>query len=826
MNSYRSDLSDFLAGNSEKLFMPGGKEIIFDPHQSETLEDISEILGGDKDSCSVVHGGGSGKTIIAAAMLQASKTVKESIYGSDLDRKDIVLVTERAILNSVHEKLQDYGFDVGIWGAGGKTLDRGVIIGNIPSLQRADDISKELPVDRTDLLIGDEADLYLTDNRKQVVGSFPNAFKVGLTATPEWNDKRHVSDLWGTVVNHFPMWKSLEAGISVPPLYKLFQSQNEGSGIGLSYGNYNQRSLEKAFIEAEIDRAIPQIYSSIVPEGKEKEYPTLVYVPGVDLVHSTLAELRKTFSNRGLTIEAWTGDMTTNDDIVRDSLKMQGGKLNILVLCKMGGRGFDIPRARLLIDASPTLSRTELEQRHSRITRKIRPGTLSSQGDFQKPFCIIAQVIPSSYPRPPMLFPDLLEGGVDLDGYKKMIDRSRSKTSSEIERIGNLGAAREDVRKSFETCKIALIDERDIQKESRDFSQIETADENGYIYIDGEKYSTLNNWSFVFEVALSNLKRRFKKVVPLKGIIQGTIRDFYSESDVRHLCGDYLDRKNLLQANDEDIILIGESKYRPFHYWVKKLGTNHPSLNKRLANTVGVKGLTKTSRTSMFYTQEQIDELPDFANAKGEIYIEGELYMNISDWARFYGVGPRYISTRIDESNYRLAHTNQGIERRFYPKSIIECVFSEIITDLPKANKQGFFEKEGVVYRTQSGWMHQFGFEHAIRSLNFDESQGIRGLFKVTQEITFYTEEVARVFCREFFEKKELPKANKDGFFIEDGVKYGTKSAWENAYNGRGKLGRANLNIGMSVDGRDVRGTERSFFSEEYIREMRPDLFD
>lgn len=62
------------------------------------------------------------------------------------------------------------------------------------------------------------------------------------------------------------MWKSLESGVSVPPIYKLFESQNEGSGIGLSYGKYNQRSLEKAFIEAEIDRAIPQIYSSLIPK--------------------------------------------------------------------------------------------------------------------------------------------------------------------------------------------------------------------------------------------------------------------------------------------------------------------------------------------------------------------------------------------------------------------------------------------------------------------------------------------------------------------------------------------------------------------------------
>lgn len=827
MSDYRRNLSEFLWENSQEITMLSGRSVIFDPHQSETLADISNILDIGDDRCAVVHGGWAGKTVIAAAMLQASQIVKDSIFGIDEDRKDVILVTERAILNSVHEKLQDYGFDVGIWWAGGKNLDRKVIIWNISSLQRADNIWKELPIERTDLLIWDEADLYLTDKRKKVVWSFINAFKVWLTATPEWNDGRHISELWWPVVNHFPMWKSLESGVSVPPIYKLFESQNEGSGIGLSYGKYNQRSLEKAFIEAEIDRAIPQIYSSLIPKWKEKEYPTLVYVPWVDLVHSTLAELRKALGDRWLTIEAWTWGMTTNDDIVRDSLRMQWGELDILVLCKMWWRWFDVPRARCLIDASPTLSRTELEQRHSRITRKVRPGTLSSKGSFDKPFCIIAQVIPSSYPRPPILFPDLLEWWTDLDGYKELMDVSRLEVLAEVERIENLSAARADVRKNFAACKITLLDEQDIREKVNGFSQFQSASEDGFIEIEGEKYATLSYWSLVFKVAIRSLRIKLKNVTPTKGFIRGTLRDFYWEYDTRELCGDIIERQYLHQANDEDILIVEEQEYRPFNFWVKQLWTSHRSLKLRVATTQWVRWITRRGEISYFYRQEDIDGLGYVANKKWEVYVGEELYMSISDWARFYRVSTQFITSRIDTNTYILARTTQWLETKFYPKTLIESIFSnEAYQNTPKANKQWFFIKDSILYRTKFWWMSEFWFANAVGNTIFDQSQGIVWIIRGEERQVFYTEQIARGFCKELFEKQNLPQSDKSWFFEKSWITYGTKWAWGKRYKVKSRLEKITFDWRQSINWKDARWVRRKFFPESYIREIIPDAFD
>lgn len=168
---------------------------------------------------------------------------------------------------------------------------------------------------------------------------FVNAIKVGMSATMKWPDGRHISDLWGEIAHNVPLWESIERGIVVPPLFKLFQIENEGNWINLRLNNYDQLSLEKAYLEAEIFKGIPQIYKDLVPEGYEKKYPTLIYVPSVELVYRTLQELRKELGDRNIRVEGWTGELTSNDDLDRDILDLNQGKLDILVLHRMGGEG-------------------------------------------------------------------------------------------------------------------------------------------------------------------------------------------------------------------------------------------------------------------------------------------------------------------------------------------------------------------------------------------------------------------------------------------------------------------------------------------------------
>lgn len=420
-NGYRDSLAQQVERRLE--VMPHAKErrhaLLLDGHQQEAMLEAAIALQSEchNNAFSIVHSCGAGKTVLEANFIGASQDAKTAL-GINGDRKDMVLTTERALITSIQRQFSALGFDendVGIWGNGQRTLDKRIIIATIQAIQmNRERLDELLPLDSIDLVVGDEADKFLTEPRSEAVQSLHPSLRIGLTATPEWPDGRNISDLWGPIIHQMRLREGISRGVNVPPLWFLYEADIDEDTFRIHRNDYDAKTVAAAMKQAEIHRAIPHIYRTIVPENQRHQFPTLIYVPDTFILGQVVETLDTEFGADGINVHGWTGESTPRSILSDEIQSFMRGEIDILVLCEMGGRGIDFPSARLLIDAYPGLSANKLEQRHGRVSRRVREGSPLYNSGFRKDFSVIVQIHPRSNQFRPLCLPDIIDGWDDV----------------------------------------------------------------------------------------------------------------------------------------------------------------------------------------------------------------------------------------------------------------------------------------------------------------------------------------------------------------------------------------------------------------------------
>lgn len=402
---YRRRFAEECEANSDSFETNNG-DIVLDEHQQRTMIKAAEALVGGQSEFSIVHPCGSGKTILEAALVKSSQEAKNGLSAIQRNRrKDLIITVERSLMAGIRDQIERViGREIGIWGNREKKLEPGIVIASIQALQHHGHNLEELAPENVSLVIGDEADKFITENRAGIIDQFRNAVKIGLTATPQWPDKRHISTVWGDPVDTMSLREGIERGINASALFYMYRIDVNGDNIPVERGDYQNKALGKAMKSAQIESAICNIYDQF-PRRERKNYPTLIYVPTLQILEDLQRRMRHQFGN--LQISSWNGN-TSSRVLENETQQFQEGDLDILILCEMGGRGLNLPRARLLIDASPTLSRNKLEQRHGRVLRTIRPGSPEAAAGFQKRFSTIYQILPEANRFRPVTLLDVL----------------------------------------------------------------------------------------------------------------------------------------------------------------------------------------------------------------------------------------------------------------------------------------------------------------------------------------------------------------------------------------------------------------------------------
>ena len=456
---------------------PNRRGIDLDPHQRDGVRAIVSAIESHRRRISRISSCGSGKTLEEIAIISASQAAKEEL-GINGNRKDLLVTDGRAPVNGIVSQCRNLGLQTGIWAGGERNLDPPVIIANIQSLvlnRALDTLDDHLPPSDIDLTIIDEADTFLTGTRLELINDIDPRTLIGFTATDEWPDGRNLSSVFGRPVHEMRLREGIRRRVNALPEFLLYESDIEEDSIRIRGGDYDESSLASALKEVEIHRAIPEIYDQVVPRNARREWPTLIMVPSINLVHDVTQTMQLAY--RDITTVGWSGDQTTTRQMNEDMDRFKQGDIQIIVSCEMGGRGMNLENAVFMLDGYPCGSLNKLEQRHGRILRRIRPGSELWKQGWRKTQAVIAQVVPRSNRFRPALFTDIIGGYRELQLLHQGGVGNEESGAPQTDIIADLRRRIERGRPMHNLTLLQQLDAYELLSRRQD---IPTADEQGF----------------------------------------------------------------------------------------------------------------------------------------------------------------------------------------------------------------------------------------------------------------------------------------------------------------------------------------------------------
>lgn len=308
------------------------KEISLRGYQADAIEALREAIRTGCKRVILCAGTGAGKTICATSLLnEASKKGSYSLF----------MVDRVALVNQTSEVLNEYGLRHGVVQGGHHRWEprENVQVCSIQTLAR-----RSLPRD-PDLFVYDECHAQYKSTL-EYMDRFPNAIKIGLTATPF---TKGMGQHWDDIVNVRSTRLLIEDGHLIEPKIYVAKSP-EDSELGLnSYGEFSDGSASTAGI---------QIVGDVVQEWITKTHEhfggpvkTIVFSPTVE--HGR--ELCAAFSAAGYNFQQ-ISYMDKSDEERTDKIaefRRPDSIIHGLVSCGVLTKGFDVPDTLIGISCKP-----------------------------------------------------------------------------------------------------------------------------------------------------------------------------------------------------------------------------------------------------------------------------------------------------------------------------------------------------------------------------------------------------------------------------------------------------------------------------------------
>jgi superfamily II DNA or RNA helicase len=318
------------------------------PYQQTLIDDVREAAKKHRKILIVLPTGG-GKTVISTLIILASQA-KQKICWFVVHRVELVAQTSRTFTEN--------GIDHGIIAAGQSAdLTMRVQICMVTTL--ANRIEK-MPV--PDMIFFDEAHHCAAKTWQKISSLFPNAFHLGLTATPQRRDKKGLGEFFDIIVEGPPLkWLIKNEYLSE---YRIFQPIDPDlDQVRIIRGDFEADKL------AEIMAAKPIMGSALEWYRKHLDGKrALAFYCNI----ANSEALVRDFTAAGIPAAHVDGETPKLD---REKIIRQFRDGEILVMSNVGlfGEGFDVPAAEGMIDLGPTTSLSAYLQRCGRVLRKA-PG--------------------------------------------------------------------------------------------------------------------------------------------------------------------------------------------------------------------------------------------------------------------------------------------------------------------------------------------------------------------------------------------------------------------------------------------------------------------
>lgn len=216
-----------------------------------------------------------------------------------------------------------------------------------------------LHIPAPDLIIFDEAHFSAAKTWQRIIDRFPDAYIVGLTATPTRLDGKPLGDIYDTLVEGKSIGSLIDDGYLSP--YKYYApSVIDMTGVSVKRGDYDKKELEEKLMKSAIYGDVVQSYRQYA-DGKQ----TVVYCASRN--HSK--EVAQAFTDAGYSAVHFDGDtpQKERENIIQ---RFRDGDITIVCNVDLISVGFDMPAIECAILLRPTQSTALYIQQASRALRK------------------------------------------------------------------------------------------------------------------------------------------------------------------------------------------------------------------------------------------------------------------------------------------------------------------------------------------------------------------------------------------------------------------------------------------------------------------------
>ena len=311
-------------------------------YQLDALAEMRQLISLGSRSICLVAGTGAGKTAIAALAIQSAVEKGKSV---------LFLAHRTELIDQCSERLHSFGVNHGIIQGSDPRRKPWLRthVCSVPTLIRR----PTLPL--ADLIFIDECHRAPADSYRSIMEHYPQAVKIGLTATPIRTDGTSLGEVFDAMVQCPPIITLTAEGYLVP--YRIFAPAAPSlSAVPIRHGEY---------VEAELQRAVdkPKLIGDVVANwlNLAKDRSTLVFAVGIE--HSQHLVAR--FQIAG--ISAAHLDGSTPREQRRDILaRYQSGELRVIVNVGVLTEGTDLPMTGCVSDAQPTFSLSLFLQKFGR----------------------------------------------------------------------------------------------------------------------------------------------------------------------------------------------------------------------------------------------------------------------------------------------------------------------------------------------------------------------------------------------------------------------------------------------------------------------------
>lgn len=303
------------------------------PYQQKLIDDIRASLRSGHKSVVAVLGCGGGKSVCIASIAKSA---------TEKDNRVLLLIHRKELASQLENTFRKVGVNMSFC--------------DVMMVQTASRRLDKLP--NYDLIITDEAHHSVSKTYRKVYDYFPNAVRIGVTATPIRLGKGGLGEVYTDLITSVSTRWLIENNYLAP--YKYYSVKlADTSGLHTVAGEFKQDEVAQLMESKEIYGDTVKQWKRLA-EGKK----TIVYCASVEAAKKTAER----FSSEGYHSIALDGKTPQNER--SEAMRaFREGEVRILCNCELFGEGLDVPDCECVTLLRPSQSLVVQTQQSMRSMR-------------------------------------------------------------------------------------------------------------------------------------------------------------------------------------------------------------------------------------------------------------------------------------------------------------------------------------------------------------------------------------------------------------------------------------------------------------------------